>query len=275
MSNNLAYIFQGDTIVIQIEGRSYTLAKNSHLNYEEVYQALVDGEYDKVVELVDVGRAIAEFYNGEIVIRNGGLFYRDEQIANTLTDRIIEMYRQKKPLAPMLAFFKNLMENPSHTAVNELYMFLEDNNHPITVDGHFMAYKRVRKLTENTENHKAGDLVDVYTGKVLNNVGTRVRMDRRNVVDDRRKCCEKGLHFASLAYLEDSGYGAGPDSVLLLIKVNPRDVVSVPEYYKNSKGRCCQYEVVSIIEEENANEAFNSPVYTTQTVDVKDEVVEE
>ena len=30
----------------------------------------------------------------------------------------------------------------------------------------------------------------------------------------------------------------------MLIKVNPRDVVSIPVDYNNSKGRCCKYEVV-------------------------------
>ena len=30
----------------------------------------------------------------------------------------------------------------------------------------------------------------------------------------------------------------------MILKINPRDVVSIPTDYNDSKGRCCRYEVI-------------------------------
>ena len=30
----------------------------------------------------------------------------------------------------------------------------------------------------------------------------------------------------------------------MVLKINPRDVVSIPNDYNNQKGRCCRYEVI-------------------------------
>ena len=51
--------------------------------------------------------------------------------------------------------------------------------------------------------------------------------------------CSYGLHFCSEGYLRHFG----GDRVVIL-KINPRDVVSIPTDYNNTKGRCCRYEVI-------------------------------
>jgi hypothetical protein len=64
-------------------------------------------------------------------------------------------------------------------------------------------------------------------------------MDRNQVNDDARQTCSAGLHFCSEGYLRNFG-GAR----VMILKINPRDVVSIPTDYDNSKGRACRYEVV-------------------------------
>jgi hypothetical protein len=128
----------------------------------------------------------------------------------------------------MASFMENLMSNSSKRAVDELYGFLEKNNLPITPDGHFLAYKRVR------DNY-----FDVHSGTMDNSVGKIVEMERNEVDDNKDRTCSAGLHFCSHSYL---GHFGG-DRVVI-VKINPRDVVSIPSDYNDSKGRACRYEVI-------------------------------
>ena len=48
------------------------------------------------------------------------------------------------------------------------------------------------------------------------------------------------------------------DSRVMLVKINPKNVVSIPVDYNLAKGRCCEYEVVDeIIDCENNKEKFD------------------
>lgn len=163
------------------------------------------------------------------------------------------MYKDGFPVTPLVKFIDNLMENPSARAVRELYGFLEKNNLPITEDGYFLAYKKVR-----------GNYLDVYSGTMDNSVGKVVTMPRRKVNDNAEQICSEGLHFCSIDYLKHFG-----GERVVIVKINPRDVVSIPVDYNNAKGRCCAYEVVGEVEDMYQPEkAFTAAVdthYNTQT----------
>ena len=102
------------------------------------------------------------------------------------------------------------------------------NRLPVTIDGHFLAYKKVR------DNYK-----DCHTGKFNNHPGETVRMPRSEVDADRTVTCSRGLHVCSGGYLSNFG-----GTRTMLVKVHPKNVVSVPIDYKNSKMRLCEYYVV-------------------------------
>lgn len=141
------------------------------------------------------------------------------------------MLREGFNVNPFVKFMENLMLNPSKRAVDELYGFLEACNLPITPDGHFLAYKRVRN-----------DYRDIYTGTMDNSVGNVLEMQRNAVDEDKDRTCSAGLHFCSKTYLPHFGCGGG--SRVVVVKINPRDVVAIPSDYNNAKGRTCRYEVV-------------------------------
>ena len=65
--------------------------------------------------------------------------------------------KQGKPVEAMLRFIDNLYQNPQQFAIEELYDWMRGCKLPITDDGCFMAYKRVRD-----------DFKDCYTGKIDN-----------------------------------------------------------------------------------------------------------
>ena len=144
----------------------------------------------------------------------------------------------------MVNFMDNLYQNPSKRAVDELYGFLEKGNLPITPDGHFLAYKKVRE-----------DYKDCHSGTMDNSIGQVVEMERYNVDDNKDNTCSTGLHFCSKDYLNSFG---GARTVI--VKINPRDVVSIPSDYNQTKGRACRYEVVGEIDADKVDTAFTRPV---------------
>jgi hypothetical protein len=158
---------------------------------------------------------------------------------NLVADRILDMMYEGFDFTPMANFLAKLMQNPSKSAVDELYFFLEANGLTIFEDGEFAAYKGVRY-----------DLMDVHSGTIDYAPGQRPWMPRNEVDDRREVTCSKGLHFGAYEYAKSWG------DVLLLVKISPRDVVSIPNDYNNQKGRCCELESVAVVEGE-----VSSPVY--------------
>ena len=125
------------------------------------------------------------------------------------------------------------MENPSRRAVNELYAFLEHKAMPLTPDGNFLAYKGVRE-----------DYTDWHSGKFRNQVGDEHSMIRNNVCDDANIGCSYGFHAGSLDYAKQYGNGGH----LMVVEIDPRDVVSVPLDCEQQKLRTAKYKVVSHFE---------------------------
>jgi hypothetical protein len=133
----------------------------------------------------------------------------------------------------MIRFLANVLENHSNRAVQELYTFLENKNLPITEDGCFLAYKAV-----------TSDYKDKWTNKIDNSVGETVSMQRRKVNDDCGMGCADGLHCGAIEYVEGYRSEHYGDRVVI-VKVNPKDVVSVPTDCECQKVRTCEYQVVA------------------------------
>jgi len=149
-------------------------------------------------------------------------------LASAVVQKIIKMSEQGFDPMPLVNFLENLYRNPSKVAIAELFLFLDAAELPITPDGHFLAYKRVRE-----------DYLDCHSGTMDNSVGNVLEMDRNAVDDDKNRTCSAGLHFCSFDYLK-SFHGER----IVIVKINPKDVVAIPADYNNSKGRTCRYEVV-------------------------------
>jgi hypothetical protein len=164
--------------------------------------------------------------------------------------------REGLPHEPLLNFFKNLMDNPSKRAVDELYDFLEAGELPITEDGHFLAFKNVRS------NYR-----DIHSGNFDNSVGKVCEMPRNGVDEDKERTCSYGLHFCSIKYLPH--FSDGENGKTMIVKINPRDVVAIPADYNNTKGRTCRYEVVAEYKDDwrsklNRNESgWDSELYSS------------
>lgn len=226
MKHPMIYI-PGNSLVVVI-GRERYSAHATHPRFSEIVNKAKNELWNEMIDLIRPDHLIVRESCGRIEIVDGEVLFQGKVIHNTLTTRILVMLREGFNVTPMCAFLDNLMDNPSFRAVSELYDFLEKGQLPITPDGHFVAYKKVR------DNY-----MDFYTGKMDNSVGNIVEMPRNAVNEDKDKTCSSGLHFCSYEYLSMMGTGR-----VIAVKINPRDVVAIPSDYNNTKGRCCRYEVI-------------------------------
>lgn len=244
----VSMVMQGSTAVVVVDSQTFNVS-DDHPNYVQIISALKEREFDGLVDLINMERAIQNFSRGLLTVEGGVVFFDEEPLHESLQSRMLDMLEQGFDVDPLIAFIGNLMQNPSQRAVEELYLFLEGNSLPITTDGHFLAYKNVRE-----------DYTDKHSGTFDNTVGSICEMPRNKVNDNRDETCSTGLHFCSLSYLTGF-YGSAYDHTMIL-KINPRDVVSIPKDYNNAKGRCCRYEVVGEHRGEDRynREAFSAPV---------------
>ena len=245
MSNAIPYLIQGKNIILVVDGKSHTISKDTHIAYGKIVDALKEQDWDALRDLVEPKKAIIDFGSGYVSIIGNDVFWKDMPFHNSLASRMIEMYEEGFPIDPMVRFMENLMDNPSMRSVDQLYGFLEKNKLPITEDGHFLAYKKV-----------SNDYLDLHSGSIDNSIGQVVQMDRNLVDDNPDATCSVGLHFCSESYL--NGFGSR-DNPVMILKINPADVVSIPSDYNGAKGRCMCYEVVGQVNGDPAD-AFGSVV---------------
>ena len=215
MKNAPPHIITDSSVTVIINGNPLTM-NSDNANYNNVIEALADGRYDCLEDMFDTGKAIR---------------YKGELVHNHVVDRILAFMQNGLPYKPLLNFLDKLMANPSRRAVNELYTFLEHKNMPLTADGNFQAYKSV-----------SADFLDHHTGKFSNKVGSVLEMVRNTVCDDANVGCSYGFHAGSLEYAKSFG---GVGSRLLIVEINPADVVSVPLDSSCQKLRTAKYKVVS------------------------------
>lgn len=242
---SIPYIIQSDTVTVFVKNRPHTINK-SHTHYDAIVKAIKSANWEAIPGLVDIRSTLVDYTYGNITIEGNEIKWKGETISNGMTRRILDMFKQGFTITPMIRFMEKVMDNPTKYAVNELYEFLENNNLPITPTGNFLAYKKIR-----------ANYTDCHTGKIDNSIGTTVSMPRTEVDANRNNVCSSGLHACSFEYLK-SFHG----DRTVIVEIDPRDFVSCPVDYKNSKIRVCKYKVIGEIANtsESASEAFNSVV---------------
>jgi hypothetical protein len=93
-------------------------------------------------------------------------------------------------------------------------------------------------------------------------------MTRAKVDDNRSVGCSQGLHAGALNYV--AGYGSlDAGDKIVIVKINPKDVVSVPNDCNCEKLRTCRYEVVAEYKDDwrskidRGESGWNSPLYSS------------
>ena len=252
-----------------VGGEAYTFDKNHH-NYNALIRHLKSGNVEHFEAAYDVASSVEHFCDGYVHVKNGTLNWNGIPMPELFTDRILDMKKEGFDFDSMLNFMCNLNDNPSDKSILELFDFMQNKNLPITQDGHFLAYKAVRP-----------DFKDIYSGSIDNSVGEVVEVDRSKVDSNRNRHCGAGLHVGAIDYVTSYG-GINLDNhddndsdggnQIVICKVNPADVVSVPSDARFQKLRACRYEVVAVFEDvfDKSVEVLGSTVDNVSVVKYND-----
>ena len=250
---SVPFMFVDGNLTVVLKNKSHQVLPD-HLNYKMIMEALPTASEDELLGMVDVETAVASFSDGRVTVENGVVKFDGDEVHGSISKRILEFMKNGLPFEPLVQFLHNVMENPSMQSQRELYDFLEHEHLPITEDGYFLAYKAVRS-----------DFKDKYRGVFDNSVGQVCEMVRAKVDDNREVGCSQGLHAGALSYVASYGSVESGDKIVI-VKINPKDVVSVPKDCDCQKLRTCRYEVVGLYEGELDRPMYsadysNSPIY--------------
>lgn len=219
--------------------------REGHESFQLIIDALKNKDWAKIEYLLDGPNAesVAKFSTGELDVVGEEVLYNGKPLSGYLVNKIKQFMRDDLPWEHLAIFCENLQANPSMRARQELYKFLETEDMPITEDGHFLAYKRVRD-----------DFKDWHSGTVDNSIGRTVEMPREMVDDNQSIGCSAGLHAGSLEYVRNFHQNSGH---VVIVKVNPADVVCIPNE-DCRKLRCCKYKVLKAMKEELTYPSYSS-----------------
>lgn len=247
-------------VVLDAEGMPLSATHASHSNFDELVAAARANDED-VYDLFDTGRVVerkfnevANAVNGRISVRGGSVFYDDDPLDNVVAEKILDFLREGEDFTPLARFVENVMANPQADSREQFYRWIEGHHFPIADDGTIVAYKSVNAGPDgNYQSVNAGhafvngvefgetdsDGNVVKSAYIPQNVGDVVTMPRSEVAHDPHVACHTGLHAGTWEYTE---WFHG--STKMLVKINPRDVVSVPHDHTSQKVRVCRYEVI-------------------------------
>lgn len=226
-----------------VDGETYTFGPD-HPEHRNLMLALASGDTDRFKELVDVSRAVTAFTHGALKVEDGEVTYNGRAISNDAVTHLLDLMEKGEPHEHFGKFVARLMENPSRGVVRGLWPVLskmgdQGDGCYLNEDGWIVAYKRVR-----------GDLKDLYSGRVqypdpdvydesVNSAtpidagagatiqGYTISIPRNECDENVGASCSYGLHFGGMDYVRN--FRRSDETVLLVVKVDPADVVSCPE----------------------------------------------
>jgi hypothetical protein len=228
-----------------VKGKAYSFTPDT-LNYDALVESLKASDEEAFLNKLMNQEGLNRYCQGYVSFKGEVAHWDGVPMPDLFADRIFELVKSGYDFGPMVNFTINLSENPSDQSIVELIDFLRHKNLPLTKDGCFMAYKLVR------DSYK-----DVYTNTIDNSVGVKVSIARSEVDPNRNVDCSHGLHVGALDYINwYKAENSDKDTKTILVKVNPKDVVSVPTDHSHRKLRCCAYEVIA-----DFDEALSHAVY--------------
>lgn len=250
---NLVRFDDESTLTVFHEGKPL-VATDSHPNWAAILKGVTVDDDPSVVDLFDPAVTIAKKFerlSERVAVQNGRVFFDGDEVNNSLTEKIVQCLEEGiEDWEPLVAFFEKVYDNPVEDSRNQLFDFLAHNKFTINEDGDIVGYKGVVLLEEdNPKQYRSSasgtDEVsvngEVSTGYVFQSDGDVVEMARSAVHHDPNTGCSHGLHVANYEYAK--GYGT-----VLMVLVNPRDVVSVPNDHYWQKVRVCRYRVVGPVD---------------------------
>lgn len=239
------------TVCAFLNGELLT-ADETHPNYKLIVKALEqEGQLTEadIAELFDVKKTVEKKtanLSVHVTLKDDDVYFDGLLATGPLATKIAELFDEGvEDWKPLVAFADNIAGNESEHSKQQLYRWLNTAHFTITEDGYIVGYKGVTKEF-TSRSAPASDFVCVndkpFVGPVDNAPGNVVTMPRHLVNFDPTNGCSRGLHVGTWEFARDFG------EVVVEVKVNPRDVVSIPTDSHDQKMRVCRYEVIKVVD---------------------------
>lgn len=253
MRYNLVVHEDGGNITVIIDGEML-VADNNHPLWDEI----VDGarnDDESIADLFDASRraaAIFESLSERVTVANSRIYVDGDEIEDVYADLIVRyMDEGSDDYKPLVLFIEKVYTNiEPHTRDNLSRWLVATGGFTIDEDGDIIGYKGL--TADGGSIHQGPAVVNgtAVDGSVPNAPGSVIEMARSKVEHDPSVGCAAGLHVGTWEYA--SGFGHG---VVAKVKVNPRDVVSVPTDCNGQKMRVSRYKVIGYV-----NQAYEGVV---------------
>ena len=262
-------------VTVYYNGRIY-VATSGHPNFWSILSTVRSGWSDpsEVVEQFDTAGSIqkrlsqaADFLRRSTgsepladvadrikISRTGRVTFDGKPVPEALADAVVAYYRQGRDnIVPLLKFIRNIQNNPNAHSRESLYTWMQHLSFDLDDEGHILAYKGVEKRVNDEEDGAwlrsrfsgSGRVngVNYSNAHLPNNPGDVVEMDRHAVTHDPEVACAPGLHVGTVDYARNWG------PVVIQVRIDPQDVVSVPTDCDGKKMRVAKYTVVQETED--------------------------
>lgn len=231
--------------------------QNQEITADELAVALVDA-VDLRTAVLDKFIKVGGILDGRMAINGSHVTVDYEPVDPVLETHILRLLesdgtpKDERNWRAFARFIENLYANTSDFVRAQLFGWMAFENlhgHGLTLteDGCFIGYKGVTGTTEAPLSINRGKAIVngvQHNGQIPNPKGAIVEMPRNSVQADPAIGCGPGLHVGTYRYAQGWSHG-----VLLTVKVNPRDVVSVPTDCDAQKIRTCRYEVIDVVKD--------------------------
>lgn len=236
------------TVFAHIDGDLYT-ASNEHPNFDKIV-SLLDAQDPAAADLFDMAETIGRKFAAiteRLTVRNGMLYMDQQPVHDGLTKHIVRAVEEGGEFEALALFYEWINANPNEHSREHLYRWCAGHDFSITPDGLIIGYKGVSGHGEvgpgnfsTSRGHAFRNGEEIVNDYIQNEPGDVIEMPRDEVVFDPYNGCSVGLHVGTRAFAQ----GFAP--VLLVVLVNPRDVVSVPTDSHDAKMRVCRYTVIGL-----------------------------
>lgn len=248
----LPFTISNQSLTFYIKGRPFSLTRD-HGSYAAVRQHLLakDAPHDPewLHSMVDVRAALMRESQGRIVFDDNDIIFRGKPLHNVWVDKILDFRNAGEDFSPIWNALDRLVHNPTPAAVERLPIFLERTKLGFLPDGRFIAFKGVQ--SDYCSAHRSPDGT-----RFTHQIGDKPRMAREDVDADPNQTCSRGLHVGAPGYVRQ--HYTGGQYALVLVAVDPVDVVAVPTDYNGEKMRVCGYEVIDHLEKDYSDELLGT-----------------
>ena len=217
------YAVTPDSVTVHLDDRMFVIDRD-HPNFKTARAAIMAEDWENVRRAMDIPATIFKHSEGDIQFLAGILRYKDEKINNAIASRILDLIQVNSNFKPLMRLLDRVMTaDATRCHPDPLYLFLCENQLPITPEGRFLAYRRIEANTYSPD--RAAD--------VLADDG-EMKADPEN---------PHAFHVGSREYAQS----LGPRGHVAIVEIDPADIVHVPAEEDAQAIKVARFRYVGVI----------------------------